>query len=520
MSRLLLITLGLSLFAVSGCIGKEPRSPASSNQRNPWWSASESQVETAACKQSLPKNDLALRKYFLDLEKEFLANNDGNTVFIEDLKLENQPGILVRSLYEMLRPGSVFNDKVKLITHPKKRFRIPDSCTAVACVAEKIFGTTVGLQMLYLKAQFELNTSPYSFDDSEIFTQDELWDFIKALELLPKNALPFTRNQKLTHYTRTMREGRVYANATMGYYTTWSDLEPLLRQYIAFHEFAHNYAYSFADNLSQVDAWLEVSGWEKSAQNRREFSRVNNDSSDVISKYAKTNPSEDFAETVAAYRLNSHELKSISPKRYNFVRDFVFDGIEFTHPEGCQRKPFFQKQIEQGIINSKLFSPEAIAEIVKQCQPEYVAMRFGHLPNSYYSNCVQSEGLLNYFKTVEMRPIPRTLLNDHFARSAVSIRGLEERVTRAIHVLLAKSIWKTVDFASPFHDCRARPWTTLQDTLINKDGVVFTRKPLSFDAYKASPQKTELACRELIRKVPPNELLSEGSILSYLNQSN
>ena len=49
-----------------------------------------------------------------------------------------------------------------------------------------------------------------------------------------------------------------------------------------------------------------------------------------ISVYAQTNPFEDFAETYALYRLDPTRLKALSSARYTYMRDRVFDGIEYT----------------------------------------------------------------------------------------------------------------------------------------------------------------------------------------------
>ena len=505
------------LTLVSGCISQEPRNPAS-NHRKPWWGASDMQVDNAKCRQPLPKNVQELRKYFLDLEKNYLANSDYSVVQIFDLKLENQPGILVRAVYELLTPGPIFNSLVKPIQNPKKRFQIPDSCVSAVCVAEAIFGSPQGLQMLYLKTRFDLNSSPYSFDDSDPFTESELWDIISALELLPGKLLPFTLNQKLTHYSRSTSRGSVLANATMGFYDRWSRKANSHRQYVAFHEFAHKYADNFVDNLAQIDAWLKVSGWEPNPENRALFQRLTDHDDELISGYAKTNPSEDFAETVSAFRLNPLELREKSPERYAFVRDFVFDGIEFTHTEACERSPFYQRQIESGKIDATSFLPQHLAIIAKQCQPEYAASTFGHLPKSYYSSCIQSQGLFVYFHEIENRPVPRTLINEQFARSDVQIHGLEDKVSAIQARKMAKSIWKTVGFMAPFaksKDCKSTPWTTLQNTLVEKEGISFTQKPLAFTAYAVTPHKVEMACRNLIGNRILNGF-SESSILSYL----
>lgn len=518
--RLAVLSLILMAF---GCVSQEPRNPASeqaSEKRNPWWGASDEQVEIALCRNRLPRTTLELRNHFSQQQQTVLAKSDGSDVQLFDLKLINQPGTLVRSLYELLSPGPVFNAKVKQITDPKKRFHIADNCTTAPCVAEAIFGPNVGLQMLYLQSEFNINTSHYSYDDSALFTETELWDIFAALELLPKKILPFNRNQKLTHYAHHLEDKTILANATMGFYDRWSLKKSRNRQYIAFHEFAHNYSSNFIDNLTSLDLWLDATGWERTEENRDLFKKISEDrESEMISGYAKTNPREDFAESVSAYRLNPFELRELSPKRYQFIRDFVFDGIEFTHKEGCEREPFYMRLIQSGKIDLQAFSSQALEQIAFQCQPEYVATTLGNLPKSYFTDCVDREGLISYFTLIEKKPIPRILINEQFARSNVKIHGLADAILERAERKTMALIWQTVGALAPYRnpakDCSQTPWTTLMQNLVVREGVSFTKKPLSFLQYKVSQPKVTAACKSIIG----NQLLngfSESAVLKYL----
>lgn len=46
-----------------------------------------------------------------------------------------------------------------------------------------------------------------------------------------------------------------------------------------------------------------------------------------VSEYAKTNEREDFAESVEFYWLNPDELRRVSPGKFAFIRDRVFNGL-------------------------------------------------------------------------------------------------------------------------------------------------------------------------------------------------
>jgi len=49
----------------------------------------------------------------------------------------------------------------------------------------------------------------------------------------------------------------------------------------------------------------------------------------VISAYAEKNWKEDFCESMGAYFATPEALKAVCPKRYSFLREFVFGGREF-----------------------------------------------------------------------------------------------------------------------------------------------------------------------------------------------
>jgi len=52
--------------------------------------------------------------------------------------------------------------------------------------------------------------------------------------------------------------------------------------------------------------------------------------------YSKTNPKEDLSESVKLYMYNPDKLKNSSMKRYVFIRDHMFGGIEYAN--GTQKK--------------------------------------------------------------------------------------------------------------------------------------------------------------------------------------
>ncbi len=53
--------------------------------------------------------------------------------------------------------------------------------------------------------------------------------------------------------------------------------------------------------------------------------------------YGNTNPLEDMSESVMLYMYEPQKLKDSSPQRYNFIRDQIFEGVEYEN--GTQKKP-------------------------------------------------------------------------------------------------------------------------------------------------------------------------------------
>ncbi len=68
--------------------------------------------------------------------------------------------------------------------------------------------------------------------------------------------------------------------------------------------------------------------WNMSAEDQANWNRLSSSSrpDEYVSDYAQTNPKEDFAETYASHVLDPSLLKDVSPAKFNFMRDHVFNG--------------------------------------------------------------------------------------------------------------------------------------------------------------------------------------------------
>ena len=74
----------------------------------------------------------------------------------------------------------------------------------------------------------------------------------------------------------------------------------------------------------------------------------------MVSTYGTRNPSEDFAESIVAYRYNPKPMKDSCPDKYNYIKDIIFDGIEYLDESGCKDKELSKKRFPK--LNSWLRS--------------------------------------------------------------------------------------------------------------------------------------------------------------------
>lgn len=87
------------------------------------------------------------------------------------------------------------------------------------------------------------------------------------------------------------------------------------------HEVGHNEFEQLEQLNSQAAYRWESMYAESMAQSNSGFG--------FVSEYAKTNPSEDFAESYRYYIIDPELLKFMSPGKYEFMKNLVFNGREY-----------------------------------------------------------------------------------------------------------------------------------------------------------------------------------------------
>lgn len=291
-----------------------------------WWSVSPEQVGNAPCKNRRAPSDAEMMKF---LQPSSLNKKSENIFGISFQDEDPELLQLFRDLhsYDISMAGA-------------KPLVLKSSCNKVVCSAQAIYGSRVGIQILFMLKRYGFNGSHLRTANSSLWRSDELDDVLTALSDYPMELYPLDYNRKLVHVKRGNRMrlpmGESVANSTMEIYDMWNDISQLERQQTLLHELGHVVARK--DNIDDSAAWLKIAGWQARVRNVKgspimDYTLI--DPSKAVSSYGKTNPREDFAETVVAYRFNGASLKVRQPEKYEFLKSHVFDGKEYLSSQAC-----------------------------------------------------------------------------------------------------------------------------------------------------------------------------------------
>lgn len=383
------------------------RQPA--NNKIPWWSANENQVQNAFCRSKLPATSAAITAFYKN--RPLGPGYEGGTYTISGIEIKDERPELVLALSKLLFPA---NPEEKIKEAPanfQQTFKINSSCSKALCAVQKIFGPEVGPQMLYLMDQFDINTSPYAFINASAFNASEIADVIRSLELVHPDQLPFGSNKKLIRFKRGYTRasygddgGSVVANAAIELFDSWSEQSSVMRQYTLYHEIAHNHSDNQFSDYDRSASWLALSDWKENKGGEFESLRKKaKQGHPFVSRYGETNPFEDFAESLTAYRFNPSWLKQKSKDKYNLIKLLVHDGLEYTSAKDCQQAPAskgYQRNIDQ---NGDRLSAADKDYILKSCRKPFYESVLGHMPTSFFDACVNYEATLLWQKQNQLQ---------------------------------------------------------------------------------------------------------------------
>lgn len=212
------------------------------------------------------------------------------------------------------------------------------ACSDALCGVKRIFGDTKGLLILWAYSKWGTNLSPYSdlMADPQGLDTETMKAILAASLLTPDHLKSVAlRGTGFFRYLKGMslpfyKGQRVVANSYGGVFDPIDELKFPEKVYFFIHELAHRARLVARPALDESEEWMKVSGWKDKTP----------PSADVlVSSYAKVNPFEDFAETYTLYRLDPIRLKAVSLDRYEFMKEKVFDGLEYVEDPCVGSRP-------------------------------------------------------------------------------------------------------------------------------------------------------------------------------------
>lgn len=228
----------------------------------------------------------------------------------------------------------------------QKSFTLPEGCKKVKCAAESLFGKGVGEKLLYALSKYEMNMSPYTDLDLDPFSEKDIDLILEALDDYPETLLPFKKNKPLKHFKDGYGPSpTTLANASITIYSPWDTEVTENKMMTIIHEIGHNIGSHF--DLDTSSEWLNMSGW---VNKDGKWKATKEDQ--TISLYGQTNPAEDFAESIVAYRYNPQNLKKRSPEKYNFIKKYAFQGIEYLSEEACSESNAYINKLAKNLPKS------------------------------------------------------------------------------------------------------------------------------------------------------------------------
>lgn len=272
---------------------------------------------------------------------------------VDGVEFAEADSALLRALEVLLiRPDS---DSVSVL--PQKIGPITGKKFDIVATAQTVFGKRIGLQLLYLFLHHRVNASHYQQNKTSPWQENELDSILNTLADLPPHLQIFPLSpsersrgfQVMVHAPRAKilktKKLTVLADSQLKFYDAWTSTDAFARRATALHEIGHNIQFEMKDR----QPWINLSPWPlaltkeelvdgKMVPITQEINSTfaKNYLEPFVSEYAKTSPSEDFAESFTAYRYAPKWLKERNPDKYEYMKNVVFDGIEYLEESICR----------------------------------------------------------------------------------------------------------------------------------------------------------------------------------------
>ena len=319
--------------------------------------ASDAQIKKAPCRNLSPPTQQEMEDWL----NNYMGTRRKNETTHGNHFNDESPKMI--DLFKKLHTYSLpFNIKVEYL--------MKTGCIKVICAMKRIYGEKEGVQLLYLLAKYGFNGSPNQYEDKEhidFWKSNDLDKVFIGLSDFPEGIFPIAENKPLVRFKRGITRsqyrilqertgGCVSANAIIEVFDCIDKKSDSEYQQVIFHEVAHIIRKEYG--LDSSSPWLNFAEWEETTvPNGKDGFNTNykyNKAECMVSQFGETNPHEDFAESIVAYRYNPKPMKDSCPNKYNYIKDIIFDGIEYLDESGCKDKELSKKRFPK--LNSWLRS--------------------------------------------------------------------------------------------------------------------------------------------------------------------
>jgi len=304
-----------------------------------FWSASDEEISSAFCKTKTAPTLKEMKAY-----NQKVMKGTGNSGVVHGVSFANDSKVAIATFSDLTTYTHTIGQMIwpKGQTPIQEKFEINPGCNKVSCAIDKIWGEELGTRLVYIYHKYGFNASELAHMHSRRFDPKDLDEIMKGLNDMPESFFPIGKNRRLARFQAPPTapadpNSKVVADANITLFDNYFKNSDLSKHYTIFHEVSHNHAYNIGKNKVSADydpKWLALSGWEKKGM---DWSNAGGGC--FTSVYGETNPAEDWAEAMSAYRYNGVKFKASCPEKYAYMKENVFNGLEYTSEKACQSKP-------------------------------------------------------------------------------------------------------------------------------------------------------------------------------------
>ena len=159
---------------------------------------------------------------------------------------------------------------------------------------------------------------------------------LKKIDRLADGLRAHGHGSNVAAYASTAPELVIYDSGAKGaptgknsYKSTSWPQEVLAHEMCHHHDHKGVYAHGTMISEQRNSIFKKISGWKEKTNRKGEVSWVSSSGARFVSNYASSQPAEDYAESCMNYLLHPGKLQKKAPKKYEYMKKYVFKGSEF-----------------------------------------------------------------------------------------------------------------------------------------------------------------------------------------------